>query len=221
LLNSDAFALAGTDFILIFFIAILMKITADFIPHTKFHKGSWLLPIKRPNWYYFKEQKRKNIISNKDFLQSVDGPLKELVEYLHKKGIKTTPSCAGHQINEKNFEKIYDSLKEDKKDICNNGLVLEDCESGKVYIYKNKKYQLPWSKKNYLKEVMEYQKEGVIGIKLRNKKLRKEVLKIKIPKVKIKKKNTVLLIFTKNNNGNNRSKWKRITKKIKQILRFY
>lgn len=197
-----------------------MKITADFIPHNKFHKGCWLLPIKRPNWYYFKEQKNKKTITNKDFSKSVDGPLKELVKYLHKKGIKTTPSCAGHHINEKNFERIYDSLKEDKKDIRNNGLVLEDCENGKIYIYKNKKYQLPWSKNIFLKTVMLYQQKGVIGIRLRNKKLRKEVLKIKIPQIRIKEKNAVLFIFTKDKNGNNRSKWKKITKKVKQILRF-
>lgn len=197
-----------------------MKITPDFIPHNKFHTGSWLLPIKRPNWYYFTEQKNRNTISNKDFPQSVDGPLKELVKYLHKRGIKTTPSCSGHHINEKNFEKIYDSLKEDKKEIRNNGLVLDDCETGKIYIYKNKNYLLPWSKKMFLKMVMLYQKEGVIGIKLRNKKLRKEVLKIKIPQVKIKEKDSILFIFTKDKNGNNLSKWKKITKKVKQILRF-
>ncbi len=211
--------ISGTDFTFIISIAICMKITPDFIPHHKFHKGSWLLPIKRPNWYYFKEQKNKNIITNRDFSQSVDGPLKELVKYLHKKGIKTTPSCAGHHIHEKNFEKIYDSLKEDKRDISHNGLVLEDCESGKIYIYKNKNYQLPWSKKIFLKEVMLYQQEGVIGIKLRNKKLKKEVLKIKIPKVKIREKDSVLFIFTKDKNGNNLSKWKEITKKVKHILR--
>ncbi|MCE9540415.1 MAG: hypothetical protein K8R85_14540 [Bacteroidetes bacterium] len=196
-----------------------MKITPDFIPHNKFHKGSWLLPIKRPNWYYFKEQKNRNIITNSDFSKNVDGPLKELVNYLHKKGIKTTPSCAGHHIHEKNFEKIYDSLKQDKKDICKNGLVLEDSESGKIYIYKNKKYQLPWSKKIFLKGVMLYQQKGVIGIKLRNKKLRKKILKLNISEVKIKEKDSILFIFTANKNGNNLSNWKKITKKVKYILR--
>lgn len=196
-----------------------MKITPDFIPHNKFHNGRWLLPLERPYWYYFKEERNKNLISNKDFLKSVDKPLKELVKYLHKKGIKTTPSCAGHHISEKNFEKIYDSLKKDKKDIGNNGLMLEDCETGKIYIYKNKNYHLPWSKKFFLNEVMEYQKQGVIGIKLKNKKLRKEVLKINIPDVKIKEKDAVLFIYTKDKNGNNLSKWKKITKKVKHILR--
>ena len=197
-----------------------MKITPNFIPHDQFHKGSWLLPIDRPNWYYFKKQKNGNTISNNDFTTSVDGPLRELVKYLHKRGIKTTPSCSGHHIHEKNFEKIYSSLKEDKRDIRNEGLVLKDCETGKIYIYMNKNYLLPWSKKIFLKIVMLYQKEGVIGIKLRNKKLSQEVLKINMPQVKIKEKNSILFIFTKDKNGNNLSRWKKITKKVKQILRF-
>jgi len=195
-----------------------MNISPDIIPHNKFHKGIWLLPVKRPSWYYFKKGKNKNLISNKDFLQSVDGPLIELVSYLHKKGIKTTPSCSGHHINEKNFEKIYDSLKEDKKEICNNGLVLEDCESGKIYIYKNKNYQLPWPKKIFLKTMLSYQKQGVIGIKL-NKKIRKKVLKVTIPQVKIQEKGSYLFIYANNKNGNNSKEWKKITKKVKHILR--
>jgi len=196
-----------------------VKITPDFIPHSKFHKGRWLLPLKRPLWYYFKREKNNNLISHKNFLQSVDRPLKELVKYLHRKGIKTTPSCAGHHISENNFEKIYASLKEDKKEIGNKGLVLEDCETGKIYIYKNKKYHLPWSKRKFINQVVNYQRIGVIGIKLRNKKLKKKVLKLNIPQVKIQEKDAVLLIYVNDKNGNNLTKWKEITKRVKHIIR--
>ena len=190
-----------------------MKITPNFIPHDQFHKGSWLLPIDRPNWYYFKKQKNGNTISNNDFTTSVDGPLRELVKYLHKRGIKTTPSCSGHHIHEKNFEKIYSSLKEDKRDIRNEGLVLKDCETGKIYIYMNKNYLLPWSKKIFLKIVMLYQKEGVIGIKLRNKKLLVIIFImgfVCVEKTKILKMETM-------KNGKKRKRRKNIKTKMKKM----
>jgi hypothetical protein len=196
-----------------------LKITPDLIPHKNFHKGKWLLPIKRPNWYYFKKGKNKNTISNTSFLHSIDKPLKELVKFLHKKGIKTTPSCAGHHISEKNFEKIYTSLKKDKKDIRKNGLLFKDCETGKIYIYKNKNYILPWTKKKFLSNVMNYQKQGVIGLKLKNKKWKEEILNLNIPNVKIKERDFILLFFVNNKSGNNSDKWKKITKKVKRIIK--
>src|SRR5690242_20563429 len=107
-----------------------MKITPALIPHEHFHKGIWLQPVDLPCWYYFMKMKNENDIKNKDFLDSVDAPLKELVSFLHQRGLKTTPSCSGHHKSAKNFEKIYDVLEKDKEEIRNEGLELKDIETG-------------------------------------------------------------------------------------------
>src|SRR5436190_22861786 len=147
-----------------------MRVTPALIPHADFHTGIWLLPLKRPEWYYFMNKKSRNTITNKKFLKSVDKPLQSLVKLLHKKGIKTTPSCSGHHISERNLEKIYSGLEEDRQDIRNEGLPLKDIETGKLYLYRNDNYNLPWSKEIFLNELLEYQKTGVIGLRLGNKK---------------------------------------------------
>src|SRR4030095_6334738 len=110
-----------------------MKITPRLIPHAAFHTGIWLLSVERPDWYYFMEKKNKNIISDKHFIKSVDKPLRKLVRFLHKRGIKTTPSCSGHHISERNLENIYDSLEKDRDQIRSTGLKLKDSETGKIY----------------------------------------------------------------------------------------
>jgi hypothetical protein len=195
-----------------------VKITPDFIPHHKFHEGSWLLPVEKPDWYYFKKGENKNHISNKNFIKTVDRPLKELVTYLHSKGIRTTPSCAGHHFAERKFEKVYDALRRDKKRIRNGGLLLKDSETGKMYVYKDEEYNLPWTKRTFLKTMMSYQKQGVIGIRLRNKKLRQRLLQLEIPNVKITEKNSLLLIMVMNGTGYNSKSWKKTTEELKQIL---
>src|SRR5215213_6746561 len=106
-----------------------MSITPALIPHSEFHTGRWLLPVERPGWYYFQKKKSHHTITNKDFLKSVDKPLRKVVRLLHKKGIKTTPSCSGHHISERNLEKIYLALEKDKEDIRNGGLQLKDIET--------------------------------------------------------------------------------------------
>src|SRR5215510_414118 len=142
-----------------------MRVTPALIPHNEFHTGAWLLPATRPEWYYFMEKKNQNTIANKNFLKSVDKPLRELVKWLHKKGIKTTPSCAGHHISERNLEKIYTDLQKDGEAIRNGGLQLKDIETGRLYLYRNSRYNLPWNKQNFLDEVIVYQKSGVIGLR--------------------------------------------------------
>src|SRR5215510_7778426 len=141
-----------------------MRVTPALIPHNEFHTGAWLLPATRPEWYYFMEKKNQNTIANKNFLKSVDKPLRELVKYLHKKGIKTTPSCSGHHISERNLEKVYSGLEKDREEIRNGGLQLKDIESGRMYLYKDSGFDLPWSKEIFLEKVTEYQQNGIIGL---------------------------------------------------------
>jgi hypothetical protein len=195
-------------------------ITPEFIAHEEFHTGKWLLPVKRPSWYYFKKGKIRHRITSRKFYKSVDPPLKNLVAFLHKKNITTTPSCSGHHKNEKDFRKIYDALKEDETEIKNEGLEMEDIESGKKLVFRNKKYKLPWTKKEFLKGVMHYQGKGILGIQLKkNDKRKTNLLDIHLPGVSIKPKGAVILILVEQGDGDHRILWKKIGREVKKIFR--
>ncbi len=197
-----------------------MKITPDFIPHTQFHQGVWLLSTSRPDWYYFMKKRNSNAIHNKSFLESVDGPLKELVSFLHRKGIKTTPSCSGHHRSEKNYERIYDSLEKDATDIKGEGLTLKDIETGKEYMYRDKDYSLPWNRKDFMEKVIVYQQKGVLGIRLGNrKKVKQQILRLQIPGVHIEEIDSIVFIHTnEDSNGDNKHTWKAITSMVKKAF---
>ena len=196
-----------------------MKISPAFIPHEQFHQGIWLQSVKRPCWYYFMKMKSTNDITNKDFLESVDAPLQELVSFLHQRNIKTTPSCSGHDKSEMNFEKIYDALEKDKEEISNEGLQLKDIETGKIYSYKNKRYVLPWERKYFVNTILKYQKRGVLGIRYGGDQ-KERILRLSIPQVKLVEKDSIIFIHTSGNTTEEiAAKWKLITEEIKSILK--
>jgi hypothetical protein len=193
-----------------------MKISPQLIEHKNFHKGIWLLSLSRPRWYYFMKKSRPAKITNRNFLQSVDKPLRELVKFLHSKKIKTTPSCSGHHKSKKVFEKIYETLKDDTRYIRNEGLKLRDIESGRLFLYRNKNYVLPWNKKRFLQKVIPYQKNGIIGIIAGNKlKVKRKILELKIEGAKIYEKDAIVFIYT---NGGDTGIWKKITSEVKKCF---
>lgn len=196
-----------------------IEITPDLIPHSEFHTGIWLLSAERPDWYYFMKKKNSNIVRNKSFIKSVDRPLRGLVKFLHKRGIKTTPSCSGHHISERNLEKIYEALEKDKDDIVRAGLLLKDVETGKEYFFQDRNYVLPWTKQEFIDSVSIYQQKGVIGLRLGNrKKLKDRILKLKIDNVTVEERDSIIFIFADGEHkGNNRRTWKKITKEIKSL----
>ncbi len=197
-----------------------VNITPEMIPHAQFHTGAWLLSCERPGWYYFKKQQRRNVIRNKDFEESVDGPLRELVQFLHRKNIATTPSCSGHHIRERDFEQIYSQLKEDEKQINSAGLKMKDIESDRLFLFRNKDYKLPWSETEFLEKVIVYQQKGVLGMRLGNrKKIKESLLKLNIEDANFKEKDSILFVFT-NESGRADIKqvWKEITQQVKQAF---
>jgi hypothetical protein len=198
-----------------------MKITPELIPHRQFHTGSWLQSANNPDWYYFRKKKNPNTISNNEFIASVDEPLRELVQFLHDKGIKTTPSCSGHHISSRNFKAIYEELEKDRLAIRNGGLKIKDIESGKTVLYKDKNYELPWTEKEFIEQAAIYQQNGVLGIRPGNRKRMKEkLLQLDIPLVQVVDKKNVVLILTSasGTDADIRATWKEITKQVKAII---
>ena len=196
------------------------KITPELIPHSEFHTGIWLLSPNRPDWYYFLKKRNHNSIRDKRFLSSVDRPLRKLVRFLHTRGIKTTPSCSGHHIRERSLEKIYDALEKDSQEIRSIGLNLKDVETGQIYFYNDKKYQLPWSREEFVEKVSVYQQKGVIGLRPgKRKKVKKQLLKLQIDGATFRERDGVIFIFTnEDNKGDNRKTWKQITRAVMKVV---
>ncbi|MFN8286668.1 MAG: hypothetical protein U0V74_07950 [Chitinophagales bacterium] len=196
------------------------RITPELIPHERFHKGAWLQPIERPEWYYFKAGKNSNAITHKRFISSVDKPIRKLVAWLHKRGIKTTPSCSGHHVSERNFEMVYTGLKKDMEAIKNGGLQLKDIETGKVFTYQNPNYKLPWTKSYFMRRAVVYQQRGVLGMHLgKHKQLRKELKKLQVPGAEVKEREGITFIYVKGDAGNNSDIWREVTRKVMKVLK--
>ena len=141
-----------------------MKLNPELIPHNKFHKGIWLTT---PNldWYYFINKDREfSIPQSKGFNKTLDPFIIPVVNYLHSNSIPTTPSCSGHFYDGKKYANVYDGLDENRKLINSSGIKMKDCETGTRYFYKNEKYKLPWKKNDFIDQVLEYQKKGVLGL---------------------------------------------------------
>lgn len=194
--------------------------TPDLIPHSEFHKGIWLLSVERPSWYYFVKRKSANVITAKQFIKTVDPALRKLVAWLHKRKIKTTPSCSGHHLHEKDLVEIYRNLEKDAETIRTTGLWLTDAESGKKFYFSNKHYSLPWTLTEFKTKVIAYQKNGVLGMHLKNKQeVKNELLKLDIPGVKIQATAAMVFIFTKERKGRLiKTMWDSITNKVIDVL---
>jgi hypothetical protein len=196
-----------------------MKISPELIPHSEFHTGLWLLSPGKPGWYYFYKDQNHYIIKTKEFLKTVDPPLRRLVKFLHQKKIKTTPSCAGHSLSKRLMEKIYTLLEIDGDKIRNGGLKLKDVQTGKNYLYQNKKYILPWTRTVFIKKLMPYQHKGIIGLHLEKRRdAINAILNLKVEEAKLYIRGHILFISIKNIE-NNKKVWNTLTKKIMKILK--
>ena len=192
-----------------------MKLSADLIPHQNFHKGYWLKSNNCP-WFFFYESPRQFLIpKDKRFYETLDDDLKNLVFKLHKKNISTTPSCSGHINNTNHYNEIYESLRDAKNRIQNEGIIIKNPETNKKFFYSNKNYNLPFGKQQFLEEIQDYQKKGVLGF-VDNRNLYEKLIN-KIPVEKDKK---VTMILTEGDTKNIIKKnWRDIEKLLTEIIK--
>ncbi len=192
----------------------MMKLNPDIIPHNKFHKGLWVKSNDCP-WFFFLETDRTyEIPKSLKFYDTVDDDLKNLVNILHSKNIPTTPSCSGHIKTKQHYSKMYDSIEKVGDKIKNDGVIFRNPETSRSFFYQKNKFTLPWSKYEFLDNMEDYQKKGVIGFvnkfniydKLKN-------------EINFDKDNDIILIYSKGNDENEISKkWNKITSIIKKII---
>ena len=191
-----------------------MKLRVDLIPHKDFHKGFWLNNQECP-WFFFYESPRQfTIPKNKNFYQTLDDDLKSIVEFLHSKNIPTTPSCSGHIKKDKYYADVYDSLSNMTDKIKHEGVILVNPESDRKFFYQNQKYNLPLRKQEFIEDLRDYQKKGVLGFVDDfgvNEKLSKYL--------PTKNDNGITLLFTKGNDEKGiRNNWKIIEKILEKVI---
>lgn len=195
------------------------RITPDMIPHEQFHKGSWLLPVRNASWYYFLLQENINHISNKNFMDSVDEQLKDLVYFLHARGIKTTPSCSGHYRRKSDYEEVYIALRTHQYYINNEGLEMRDIETGKIYLFQEESYDLPWTKTDFVEKAMTYQQKGIIGMRIPECTVKEEITELEVEDVEIFERDGIIFLSVNEDNiMDNRLCWRKITVMIKNIF---
>jgi hypothetical protein len=198
-----------------------MKISPALIPHKEFHNGIWLRSSNGKGWYYFVKKKSSNTIANKKFMQSVDIPLRELVQLLHSKEIKTTPSCSGHCFKKPVLKDIYKSIESDGHLIRQGGIELKDVETGEKFFFSDEEYTLPWNKSEFVDHLGDYQQNGIIGIKPGKKYgLSKRLRELDLPHIEVAESGPVILLSTTGNGKNdNAAIWDKVTRELRKIVR--
>ena len=195
-----------------------IKLSNELIPHRDFHKGYW---YTSPNldWYYFKKENRVDEIpTNKSFYNSVDKDLRSLTKFLHSEDIITTPSCSGHIYSKNYFEGIYDKLEKDSYIIKEEGLEVENIETGQKFLFKDFDYSLPYSKDEFIDSAIEYTKNGVIGINNLPERILKALDKIQTKKLRSTTDNGLCLIHTHGESTEEIKKvWSLVTYLLKRL----
>lgn len=120
---------------------------------------------------------------------------------------------------ERSLEKIYEDLKKDGREIRHAGLRLMDIETGDVVLYRNSAYALPWTRRAFLRKAVVYQRRGVLGMRLRNRRsVAEQIRAARIPGVTVRDRDGILFVFIDSDTGDNRRTWKRVTRRIKTVL---
>lgn len=195
----------------------MSSVNPGFIPHEFFHRYTWLLPETHDKWYYYIPRHNKQFqISYQNFSKSVDKNIKELVEYLQKIGIATTPSCAGHFHKPSEYYKVYKLLKEDEEKINNEGMFFFDYEKGKYYFVRDEEYKTPFQPDEFILEGINYQKKGVIGMTSNNQDIIEKFKSLKHDNFnKFIDENIVIFTTQAKNEIDNKNNWKSFTELIK------
>jgi hypothetical protein len=118
-------------------------------PHTvqpdDFAAKNWWTPLRSgPVWYYHTERRFDIKPSLHVNPETLDRELVSLVRALHRSGIPTWPSCAGHWWDPDQTRPIYSRLLTDATEIQQQGLWFTHTETGSYYQYRNQDYYVPW-----------------------------------------------------------------------------
>ena len=133
------------------------------VPHQSFHKFDWYKSEHTP-WYFHEYTDKVNVLSTgENFIESVDIILRPLVQILHSKNIRTTPSCSGHFYVKEHYDEIFSKLHLQAKLIREKGVEFTNVETGEKRFYHNPEYLLCYNREEFIDIVSDYSKRGIIG----------------------------------------------------------
>lgn len=117
----------------------------DIVQPDEFAAKNWWKPLRPgPAWYYHTGRKvnvRPSLYVDTDTL---DEEVASLVGELHRAGVPTWPSCAGHWWTRAQTLPLYERLRRDAIEIQQRGLWFTHTETGAYSQYRNPVYFLPW-----------------------------------------------------------------------------
>lgn len=140
------------------------NISSSIIPMEKFPTKRWFTSSGDSLWYYHAPRGKVDLPTSSDFTSSLDPFVKPLVDFLHLRRVKTTPSCSGHSHDEDHFLKVWFKLARDAQSIKSKGLVLTDVENNRTFLFRDRDYQIPWrSFHDFFSDISKDQKRGYLG----------------------------------------------------------
>lgn len=122
----------------------------EFVPPQDFGTKEWW-EAERPGarWFYHSPRYFHAPAKGVD-LSTVDADLVDVVVGLHRLGLTTGPSCAGHAVEAPYTQQLYRALKLDEALVRDRGLTLRNVESGDRVLWARPSYRLPWADWNML-----------------------------------------------------------------------
>lgn len=156
------------------------NISIDSVKFENMPSKSWYASPHHSLWYYHSPVKNPIDINLNTLSQTLDPCMKTAVEMLNKKGYPTLPSCQGHYHSKERLDLAYDNLVKDAFIIRNSGLELKNVEDGSSFLFKNSKWNIPWSRKEYYSVASGEGgiPEGYLGFLSKNRNLSKVIFPI-------------------------------------------
>lgn len=144
---------------------LLTNLHADLLPHRRWGVRKWF--YASPLWYYHGPSPDHRVQADSQFYALMDPNLRPLCRLLHQAGVRTTPSCQGHFYPREHFQRVWGQITRDAAAITQAGLPVRDSETGRLYLFRNPAYTVPWPTfEAFHDQVALHQTTGYLGILL-------------------------------------------------------
>lgn len=142
----------------------MQRFGSTYLPTEDFDQVHWLKPLRPPDspiWYYWLQRTKEH---TGEFVDpaTVDVAIRPIIEFFHRRQIRTLPSCEGHFY-------VYDDVKDhvqtlqEEQDLLRRGLLtLTDVETGMMLSPTIRDYRAP-NARSLAEELFRNQGRGTIG----------------------------------------------------------
>ena len=138
---------------------------ADYVPPDSFSDKEWFEPLRTGvRWFYHAPRRQPKTVA-KEVTTTIDRPLIPLLEAATIKGLRTLPSCAGHEYDVNYVKRLQKQLIEDQHRVNTAGLMLRNTETGENVLWRDPSYEVALhSLRDIDKKLKEQHNHGYRGI---------------------------------------------------------